>query len=232
MSFLGAILDVLAPPLCCLCRRPPAVLPWLCAGCARQLEVLTAPRCLRCGAPRPLPTPVCALCPDWPPRLGPVRSAAFHRGVARDLLHALRRGRLETARPLGALVAAAARDLPLPEGTVLVPVPVHPRERRRLGLHPAVEIARVAARHLKLPVLGRALRRVRYEPAGEMRSPAGRRRALRGAFRATERVRGRSVLLVDGALIAGVTLGACVRALGRKGVAQVHAVTATRWFRP
>ena len=229
MRWLAALLDALAPPLCVLCRGPPSGLPWLCSTCERRLELFTGARCLRCGAPRPLPAPVCGACPDWPRRLQAARAAAPHAGTARELVHALKfHRRLEAARPLGHLAAAAGRDLALPRDAVVVPVPLHWRKRRRRGFNQADEIARVVAAELGLPRRARWLRRVRDNEGSVHRTPAGRRREARGAFRARADVSGRPLLLVDDVLTTGATLGACARACGRRGAAAVWAVTATR----
>jgi ComF family protein len=229
VGWLTALLDAFAPPLCVLCRGPPSGLPWLCRPCERRLGLFTGARCLRCGAPRPLPAPVCGACPDWPRRLHAARSAAPHAGAARDLVHSLKfAGRLEAARPLGHLAAAVGRDLALPRDAVVVPVPLHWRKRRRRGFNQADEIARVVAADLNLVRRAHLLRRVRDNDGSVHRTAAGRRREARGAFRARADVAGRTLLLVDDVLTTGATLGACARACGRRGVAAVWAVTATR----
>jgi len=229
VQFFSALLDALAPPLCVLCRGPPGALPWLCSDCLARLRLVGAAHCLRCGAPRPLPAPLCASCPDWPRRLCAARAAALHVGAARQLVHALKYGgQLAAARPLGHLAAAAAGTLPLGSALAVIPVPLHWQRRRKRGFNQASEIARVVAATLDLPMRARWLRRVRASTGSVHRTPAGRVRAVRGVFRAHAAVRGRSVLLVDDVLTTGATLGACARALVRRGVAEVWAVTATR----
>jgi len=144
-------------------------------------------------------------------------------------VHALKfRGELAAARPLGYLAVAAARDLPLPPGTVVVPVPLHRSRRRRRGFNQAAELSRLVAAELGLRHTPRWLLRVRQEASLVRRSRRGRMRATRGAFRASPAVRGREVLVVDDVLTTGATLGACARALGRRGARCVWAVTATR----
>ncbi|MEE8105399.1 MAG: ComF family protein, partial [Planctomycetota bacterium] len=111
-----------------------------------------------------------------------MRSGAPHVGAAKELVRALSdRRELAAGLPLAALAGAAARALPLPRETRIVPVPKHRRNRRR-GFHPAAEIARHLSRDLGLRVVPRQLRRVRPE-ANELVSLAGRERAARGAFR-------------------------------------------------
>lgn len=228
-SFVLGLVDAVAPPLCVLCGGLPDAFPWLCESCARDLRLYTGGVCLRCGAPRAIDAPLCGGCPDWPKRLSAARSAGVHAGTLRHLTHALKYGRqLAVAQPLGHVVAASARQMPIAAGTVVVPVPLHRSRRRQRGFNQATEIARVAARALGLPMRPRWLRRVRDEMPSVIRSAAGRQRAVRGAFRAHEAVRGRPILLVDDVLTTGATLGACARALGRRGAGEIRAVTASR----
>jgi len=228
-SFLLGLVDAVAPPLCALCGGLPGTFPWLCEACERDFRLYTGGKCLRCGAPRAIDTPLCGGCPDWPRRFAAARCAGVHEGTLRDLVHALKYGReLAAAQPLGYCVAACARQMPLDPETVVVPVPLHRARRRKRGFNQATEIARVMARSLGLPMRPRWLRRVRDEVPSVVRTPAGRRRAVRGAFRALPAVRGRPILLVDDVLTTGSTLGACARALGRRGAGEIRAVTATR----
>jgi len=231
VGLFHALLDALTPPLCALCGAPPGPFPWLCADCSLDFTLLPAPFCLRCGAPRPVAAPTCARCPDWPPILSQARSASPHEGTARELVHLLKFHRaLHAARPLGAIVAAAARDLPLPRDAVVVPVPLHRSRRIERGFNQALEIAAPAARILGLALRPRLLVRVRSgAPAGQ-RSRRGRLRESRGAFRARPEARGRTILVVDDVLTTGATLAACATALARRGAEAVYAVTATRAF--
>jgi ComF family protein len=153
----------------------------------------------------------------------------LHAGTARDLVHALKfSGNLAAARPLAALAGAAARELDLAPDVVVVPVPLHWQRRRKRGFNQATEIARWIAREHGRALRPRWLRRVRAGESSRMRTRSGRRREIRGAFRAHPGAANRKVLLIDDVLTTGATLGACARALARRGAAEIYAVTATR----
>ena len=230
MRLLDALIDAVVPPLCALCRGPPGELPWLCGACSERLQVFSGSLCLRCGSPRPVQAPVCGSCPPWPKRFCGLRAAAPHAGAARQLVQALRRRhRIAVARPLGALVTAVARGLPLPDDVVIVAVPMDRRRRVRQGYNHAEEIARVVAAGLGRPRRPGLLRRIRAPACIAHRTRSGRFRELRrGTFRASDAAKGQSVLLVDDTVRTGATIGACAGALLARGAREVWAVAATR----
>jgi predicted amidophosphoribosyltransferase len=100
-------------------------------------------------------------------------------------------------------------------GDVLVPVPAGVERLRERGFDEAVLLAQEAGRHLHMPVV-KAL---------------GRPQATDGeAFEviAAERIRGRSVVLVDAVVGTGDRLAASANALLRAGARVVSAVTVAR----
>lgn len=159
---------------------------------------------------------------------------------------------------LGALLAQRLATAPLPfvEVDLIVPVPLHPRRLRRREFNQAAALAfalrraaadrqqRVAlaprpaghdgappARLLhRAPVATRALIRTRDTPPQTGLDAADRRRNVQGAFAVPrpDKVRGRSVLLVDDVMTTGATADACAAALDRAGAASVVVLTLGR----
>ena len=225
-----ALLDVFWPPACPVCGEAAWEDLGLCVLCAAALPP-PGPRCPRCGRHAPFTgqTDPCPRCLDEDLRLDQVVAAWSYRGVARDLVLALKfGGRLGALAPLvrGVSEALARRRIP---GDLVVPVPLCARRRRQRGYDQADLIATRVARALDLEIAHRALVRRRDTPPQAGLSRSRRLRSLRGAFHADAKVLdGRAVILVDDVLTTGGTARACATALRRAGAPAVVAAVACR----
>ena len=184
------------------------VLPQRCAGCGELGTGL-------CGAcRRVLSAPglgVVGRCP------APVVAAAAYDGVVRALVLAHKeRGRLALTGPLGAALAAALAELPLPPGTVLVPVPSSAAVVRRRGHDHARRLAAAAGARSGLPVLP-LLRQSRRVADSAGLGAAARQVNLAGALVARRPVPGLPVVLVDDVTTSGATVQEAARALSAAG---------------
>ena len=213
---LADLVDLVLPRECAGCRRPGRA---LCAACAAEL-----------GPPfRHRPDP----CPAGLP---PLVAAATYAGAVRAALLAHKeRGRLGLARPLGAALGAAVRELEPPPGVLLVPVPSSPAAVRERGHDHARRLAAAAARGVPsaraVPLLAVA-RRVADQSG---LSSAQRAANLSGALRARRRLAGCTVVVVDDVVTTGATLVEATRALSAAGAtvlgAAVVGATARRGSR-
>lgn len=219
------LLDTLLPPVCPGCHLELTGSRWICGPCRRRLR--PAPGgwiCFRCRA---------RLRPRGDREAGYRCRDAAHapwRGAAGywmeppldAFLHALKyEGRRDLARPLSRLLAA--RLPALPEGGILVPVPLHPTRRRERGFNQAALLARELAPRLGAPVGEEVLVRARYTPP-QARLEEGRRGGnVAGAFRVPHpsQVRGRPWILVDDVVTTGSTLGEAALALEAAGAARI-----------
>jgi ComF family protein len=235
---LESLLALLFPERCPACAGFMDPGDGLCPTCAASLYPVGA-ACPTCARPEEIPVGLtCRRCRRRPPPFRHARAAFRYGG---ELAVAIRRlkyggggeaGRPELARPLGRLLAPAlARAASVAD--LIVPVPLHARRLRARGFSQAQALVR-AARVLEPlpPVVTGAL--VRTRPTAEQ---AGLTRPARlanvaGAFavpaRATDRVRGRSVLLVDDVITTGATAAACARALLAAGAGAVDVIALAR----
>lgn len=139
------------------------------------------------------------------------------------------RGQITTAELLGTLLAERATGSVLPD--VLIPMPLHRQRLRQRGFNQAVEIARVAARRLSLPLLPRAVLRLRATPPQAGLSLAERRRNLQGAFACQQDLGSRHVALVDDVMTSGSSLDALARTVRAAGATRVDCWVVARTLR-
>lgn len=222
---LRALLDLVYPPRCAACSGPLAAEPF-CPTCAGAVDPVP-PGCARCG--RPGPDPVCGGCLAAPPAFDRVRAGGLFGGPLADAVHALKYGgRAVLARPLGAWLAARA---PLPDGAVVISVPLGRARRIARGYDQAAlladGLARASGRSRPRRLRG-ALVRTRETPPQVGRSREERLRNVAGAFAARREVAGAEVVLVDDVVTTGATAEAAARALRQAGARSVEVVALAR----
>ena len=157
---------------------------------------------------------------------GPIRSAFPYRGLARNLVHALKFDPLaDAAAVLAQAMAEEASRMELPPDTVVTSVAMPGRRNRQRGIDHGRVLAEMVAAQLKLPyrpVLIRA-------PGGHTQRGLNRQRRLenlQGRFTAVP-LSGESVLLVDDVLTTGATAAVCTRVLLDAGAGAVRVIAAT-----
>lgn len=136
-------------------------------------------------------------------------------------------------RSLGRMLGAAlGRAVSAQQSEVVVHIP----SSRRHAFEPACELARSAARSLRVRCLPRFIALTRkVRPQKDLVSLSEKKENVRGAFkvRRAELIRGRRVLIVDDVYDSGATLEEAWRVVKEAGAAEivVGAVTKTRYQR-
>ncbi|WP_242464139.1 ComF family protein [Thiococcus pfennigii] len=219
-----SVLDWLLPPTCALCGA--AGLPGLdlCPGCLADLPHNCA-ACPRCALPLPPDQAVgatCGRCQRHPPPFDAAHAAFRYEGPLPALVAGAKfRGRMNLMRLLGSCLLRALLEQGAARPELIVPVPLHPARLRERGYNQALEIARVPARALGLPIDARGCARVRATAPQMGLERAARRLNVRGAFQVTAPPAARHVALVDDVVTTGQTAAELARALRRAGVARV-----------
>jgi ComF family protein len=176
----------------------------------------------------------CQACCEYPPNFDRAVSFGEYEAGLRDLIHLLKyEGVTPAARPLGKLLADSIRQLRLGNAAaVVVPVPLHSSKRRERRFNQAELIARATLKYLPPSFeLSRDVL-VRQRPT---RSQVGLDREARianmhGALRVTapQRIKGRTVIVVDDVMTTGTTVSECARVLKGAGAEKVFAATVAR----
>ncbi|MDH7498586.1 MAG: ComF family protein, partial [Syntrophomonadaceae bacterium] len=218
---------------CALCREPGVFWsrkPW-CEKCEGNMAESRAafPVCDRCGKYLLEGGDLCADCREETPPFSIARAVGPYENefkIAIKILKFLCRRyiALRMGEMMAEVVRREPRFWPL---DLVVPVPISQANLLERGFNQSEVLARYVARSLKLPRATDLLVRVKETPSQRELSRREREENLRQAFRVTEpeRVKGKSVLLVDDVYTTGSTVRECAHALLAAGAIRVAVIT-------
>jgi ComF family protein len=213
--------------------------------------VWTGPLCSRCGlflpSERALESSdaLCAECRRQEYAFDLARSFGLYSGNLRAAILQLKFHRRERlGRKLGELLCLLWSSMGGPglgDPSILVPVPLHRYRQRQRGYNQAELLAQGLAKGLARRTVGakgtetprvetRCLLRLRPTVPQAGLDPRARQENVRGVFAAVfpERVREKTVLLVDDVMTTGATVSACAETLKRAGARRVVVLTLAR----
>jgi ComF family protein len=247
-SISSALFSTLFPSDCRLCGSPlinVSRLP-VCDDCLSEMHPISVGVCSICGERLISPyafssdndDPRCGLCR----RLGPpfVKAAAYgsYEGGLRELIHLLKYGGVRpAAKVLGRMLADAISHLDAvldEEHLLIVPVPLHPGKLRQRGFNQSELIAQSALKVMQSPhrfqLAPKVLERRRETQSQIGLSRHQRRENMRGAFAVSraDKVKDKSILVVDDVFTTGTTVSECARVLRRAGASKVYVATVAR----
>lgn len=228
--------DFVYPPLCVVCDQPLAAGdPWFCRGCLDKLRRNhdTRDACPRCGENRTRRECPCDLVWDHPyERIYALFD--FDDTVQAIAHHVKYRGRSRLARHVAEAHAPLIPPEVLDGVEVVTPIPLHFLRRMKRGYNQAEVIARgmLAGLEPPLPLDTTILKRRKHTRTQTKLNRKQRRRNLAGAFavvpRNAERIRGKTVVLVDDVVTTGSTTGLCAEMLLEAGAREVRVVALAR----
>lgn len=220
-------LDTLLPLDCCGCGEPVrgGPLRYLCELCFRAMDWILPPYCQRCGSPGP---EECSRCVRESPAYGRCRFLFAFAGPGRGYAHDLKyRGARLLLRDLEVLVRSVPGFVEHLNGAILIPVPLHPRKRRKRGFNQSEWIAEALVDLAEGAEMNPVLERVRPTGTQTDLSRPMRRENVKNAFALRPRTRldgERRYVVIDDVFTTGSTLEACVRALHAGGASEVDAL--------
>lgn len=223
--YLGA-LDVLFPRRCPFCDEVIPAGSLQCEDCRRKIPLIRQPVCFKCG--QPLESDRSEYCMDCIRKRHSYtrgRAVYVYQGAVKTSLYRFKYGGRREYAVCYARQAADSyggwiRDL-APEA--VIPVPLHPKRRRKRGYNQAELFARALGEELGIPVRNDLIRRsVNTRPQKEL-NDVQRKKNLKKAFTITENiVQLKKVLLVDDIYTTGSTVDAVSALLHTAGVQQIY----------
>ncbi len=235
--FFSALLDILYPPLCHVCRTfiPGSGPIHLCVACSGKIVPVSSPKCPVCGMPFHTENGidhVCGACATTSRPYVSARAAVRFGGPPQELIHRLKYGnKVHLSRPLGLIMVQHLAGFIDETGVeMIVPVPLHPKRLRERGFNQAILLADFLSRSRNVPISRNNLRRIRWTEPQINLSHADRITNVRGAFsvRKPELFENKKLVLVDDVYTTGSTVSECAKVLNRAGADKVYVATVAR----
>ena len=238
----ASLFSLLFPSDCRICRSPLTTISSLpvCGPCLGQIAPLEGLLCRCCGEKLfssfadSEDGPLCGICRLAEPQFRRAVAYGPYEGALRDLIHLFKyQGIKPAGKLLGQLLHQATASLALPDSVIVIPVPLWTGKRNARGFNQAEAIARtfMSFQHSSSIQLETAVLVRTRDTASQTGLTRHQRRAnVRGAFAVVQRekVKGRSILIVDDVMTTGTTAAECARVLRRAGAKEVFVATVAR----
>ncbi|MGV1014298.1 MAG: ComF family protein [Methyloceanibacter sp.] len=238
-AMLGALANLFLPPVCIVCRTRIGSHGLLCGACFAKIDFIAPPICDRLGVPLPYDAgspSLSAAAIAEPPVYDRARAVARYSVTMRELIQGFKyRDRHEGVPLFGRWLARAGAEL-LADADLIVPVPLYRSRLWWRRFNQSAMLARSVAQLTGVPADCFVLRRVRRTASQVGLTHDQRRRNVAGAFKVDpatrERVRGKTIVVIDDVITTGATAEACARALKRAKAARVDVLALARAVEP
>jgi ComF family protein len=220
------ILSLLFPLRCPVCDEIAA--PFgskICSACRPKLQVVTSPRCFKCGKPLlNIYEEYCQDCRRKQHTYIQGRSLYHYQSAAPGIYRLKYGNRREYADFYGQEMAKHMKAfLTEIQPDVLVPVPLHKRRERSRGYNQSHLLAKAIARYTGIPVAANLVYRVKNTAPMKRLTPTQRQNNLKKAFHMKENeVKLSTVVLIDDIYTTGSTIDAVSACLLEHGVKKVY----------
>lgn len=226
------MLNYIYPDVCVACEAPASPESSLCETCTTKLTYINNDTsCSACHGLNDTATRLCSNCLKTPPKWSHSTSAFAFEGLARELILRFKYSRhLYLLDFLCREMNSSYQAKQLPEFDIITYVPMHPLKKLNRGwnqsellakefasLYPNSEcLALLKRRHLGKAQASKA-KRDRLKSVKDLFSPKNR-----------DKIKDRSILLIDDILTTGATLNACCKALQQEKPKEISVLTIAR----
>lgn len=233
---MRALLDLILPPLCPLCRKIVSHKNAACSSCWQQLNFISTPFCSQCSLPfetldlENSSFQKCGACLHSPPSFSNARAAYVYDDVSKKMILSFKHGEALHLTPfLTHALVTAGRDL-FRQTDVIVPVPLHWYRLYKRGFNQAALLAQRLGKMIHKPVGLAFLKRIKNTPSQGSLSLENRVKNVAHCFKVCDpsQVKDKSILLIDDVITTGATLNACALTLLRAGGKEVNILCVAR----
>lgn len=230
MELAQRLLSNLFPSRCIFCQQTVGHSLEICPDCYQALPH-NEPCCVRCALPLVDEVDsdvLCGRCINKLPAFDYAHSPFRYEDEIITLVHRLKFSeKISLSRSIGEMLLShfsAAGETP----DCLLPVALHSSRMRQRGFNQSIEISRVLAKKLKIPIEHAAVVRQRSTVAQAGLSAKQRQRNIRGAFSLVEQLNYKHILIIDDVMTTGATVNELAKLLKKNKVERVGVLSIAR----
>ena len=204
---------------CLLCAEVNGGKIGLCSACLNDLPWHDAPHCPQCALPSR--GEICGNCLKNPPFFDKTQAPLRYDFPVDALIQGLKyRQSLHLASTFSQLLFNHLQHQPAFD--LIVPMPMHPQRLKERGFNQALEIARILAKNLHIPLDSQSCIRTKYTPPQATLPLKERVKNMRGVFDCKRDLTGLKIAIVDDVMTSGASLNALAQTLKKTGAAKVE----------
>lgn len=204
-------------------------------GCEQDLP-LNSFRCVICAAPFPgthanKKILVCGKCQKKPPHYTTSLIPYLYAAPLKQLITQLKfHGNLSYAPLLAHCFIKTIKQRKSNRPECIIPVPLHGQRLRERGFNQALELARIVAKQLNIPLDYRYCQRDKSTPFQSGLSAKQRKQNLKNAFSVSKLPSYKHVAIFDDVVTTGTTVNELARQLKRSGVETIEVWAIARTY--
>ena len=230
MELAQRFLSNLFPSRCIICQRTAGQTIEICAACYKSLPH-NKTCCVRCALPLAEDvgnTALCGRCIQNPPSFDYAYSLFRYEEDVIGLVHQLKFGeKISYSRTIGEMLLQQMLGTDEKPDCIL-PVSLHSSRLRQRGFNQSIEISRVLAKKLDLPIEHSAIVRQRRTVAQTGLDAKQRQKNIKGAFSVAGEINYKHVLIVDDVMTTGATVNELAKVLKTNKVERVGVLSIAR----
>ncbi len=206
----------LLPANCILCNQPGMPCRDLCKPCYEAL-LRTANPCLCCASEFSNTIAIqslCGKCQTKHPAFDKTYAPFRHQGAIRYLIAQLKFNRThQYSRLLGQLLAEYIQKEADCLPTILIPIPLHPERYRQRGFNQTLEIAKIVAHELAIPLNNTSCLRLKNTEKQSNLTAKQRHNNIKNAFKIRKAPKAQHIAILDDVMTTGATANELAKTL-------------------
>ena len=192
----------------------------ICPACMQDLPWHTTQQCPQCSLQSN--GSICGACLNAAPSFNATTALfTYDFPVNKLLQHYKYKEMLHLSRIFGTLLSTKLTNK-MQHIDIIIPMPMHPTRLKERGFNQALEIARLVAKNLHIPMNYKACQRIKLTPPQASLPLKSRIKNIRGAFKCTENIQGKHIAIIDDVMTSGASLNELAKTLKQAGAAHVE----------